>query len=126
MAFVGPSGCGKTNHMFNVLRVATFYPRFPKLYSFYKDYQELFTDVQRQLPNIESIKFRGFEITKKLSNCLLIYDDSCEEIFNDKESVKIATSGRQPKLHVIYVKHNLFQQSKWSRTIDLNTHIIFL
>ena len=26
---------------------------------------------------------------------------------------------------MIYVKHNLFQQSKWSRTIDLNTtHII--
>ena len=26
---------------------------------------------------------------------------------------------------LIYVKHNLFQQSKWSRTIDLNTtHII--
>ena len=29
------------------------------------------------------------------------------------------------KFHVIYVKHNLFHQSKWSRTIDLNTlHII--
>ena len=39
--------------------------------------------------------------------------------------MKIATSGRHRRLHVIYVKHNLFQQSKWSRTIDLNTtHII--
>ena len=29
------------------------------------------------------------------------------------------------KISVIYVKHNLYQQSKWSRTIDLNaTHII--
>ena len=66
------------------------------------------------------------EITKNLSNCLLIFDDSFEEIFNDKEFVKIATSGRHRKLHVIYVKHNLFHQSKWSRTIDLNTtHIIF-
>ena len=56
---------------------------------------------------------------------LLIYDDSCEEIFNDKEFVKIATSGRHRKLDVIYVKHNSFHQSKWSRTIDLNTtHII--
>ena len=25
------------------------------------------------------------------------------------------------KISVIYVKHNLFQQRKWSRTIDLNT-----
>ena len=65
------------------------------------------------------------DITKKLSDCLLVYDDSCEEIFNDKEFVKIATSGRHRKLYVIYVKHNLFQQSKWSRTIDLNTtHIV--
>ena len=65
------------------------------------------------------------DITKKLSNCHFVYDDSCEEIFNDKEFVKIATSGRHRKLHVIYVKHKLFQQSMWSRTIDLNTtHII--
>ena len=81
--------------------------------------------MQRVIPGIEFLKYSGFDITKKLSHCLLIYDDSCEEIFNDKEFVKIATSGRHRKVHVIYVKHNLFHQSKWSRTIDLNTtHII--
>ena len=81
--------------------------------------------MQCKIPQLEFIKFSGLDITKKLSNCLLVYDDSCDEIFNDKEFVKIATSGRHRKLHVIYVKHNLFQQSKWSRTIDLNTtHII--
>ena len=54
-----------------------------------------------------------------------IFDDSCEENFNDKEFVKLATSGRHRNHHVIYVKHNLFHQRKWSRTIDLNTtHII--
>ena len=77
------------------------------------------------IARIEFIKYSGLEITKNLSKCLLIFDDSCEEIFIDKEFVKIATSGRHRKLHVIYVKHNLFHQSKWSRTIDLNTtHII--
>ena len=35
--------------------------------------------------------------------------------------MKLATSGRHRKLHVIYVKHNLFHQSKWLRIIDLNT-----
>ena len=55
----------------------------------------------------------------------MVFDDSCEEIFNDKEFSKLATAGRHKKISVIYVKHNLFQQSKWSRTIDLNTtHII--
>ena len=47
--------------------------------------------------------------------------------FNDKEFVKLATAGRHKNINVIYVKHNLYQQSKWSRTIDLNTtHIILL
>ena len=37
----------------------------------------------------------------------------------------LATAGRHRGIDVIYVKHNLFQQSRWSRTIDLNTsHII--
>ena len=81
--------------------------------------------MQRVIPGIEFLKYSGFDITKNLSHCLIIYDVSCEKIFNDKEFVKIATSGRHHKLHVIYVKHNLFHQSKWSRTIDLNTtHII--
>ena len=80
--------------------------------------------MQCKIPQIEFIKYSGLDITKKISNCLLVYEDSCGEIFN-KEFVKIATSGRHRKLHVIYVKRNLFQQSKWSRSIDLNsTHII--
>ena len=52
-------------------------------------------------------------------------DDSCEEIYNDKEFFKLATAGRHKNINVIYIKHNLYQQSKWSRTTDLNTsHII--
>ena len=81
--------------------------------------------MQRVIPETEFLKYSGFDITKNLSHCLLIYDISFEDIFNDKEFVKKATSGRHRKLHVIYVKHNLFHQRKWSRTIDLKTtHII--
>ena len=37
----------------------------------------------------------------------------------------MATAGRHKNISVIYMKHKLFQQSKWSRTTDLNTtHII--
>ena len=63
----------------------------------------------------------------ELENSLLVFEDSCEEIFNDKEFSKLATAGRHKNISVIYVKHNLFQQSKLSRTIDLNTtHIILI
>ena len=119
MSIVGPSGCGKTKILFRMLNGSTFYPRFEIIYYFYKEFQPLFKDMQQVIPGIEFLKYSGFDITKKLSHCLLIYDNSCEEIFNDKEFVKIATSGRYRKLLVIYVKHNLFHQSKWSRTIDL-------
>ena len=56
---------------------------------------------------------------------MIVFDDTCEEIFHDKDFVKLATAGRPKNVQVIYVKHNLFQQSKQSRTIDLNTtHLI--
>ena len=124
MVVVGPSGSGKTDLIFNMLQGRSFYPAFPKIYYFYKEFQDTFIATQRKIPHIEFIKYSGLDITKKFSDCLLIYDDSCEEIFN-KEFVKIATRARHRQLHVIYVKHNLLQQSKGSRTIDLNTtHII--
>ena len=101
MSIVGPSGCGKTELLLRMLKSSTFYPRFEKIYYFYKEYQPLFKDKQRVIPGIEFLKYSGFDITKNLSHCLLIYDDLCEEIFNDKEFVTIATSGRHRKLHVI-------------------------
>ena len=37
----------------------------------------------------------------------------------------MANAGRHKNINVIYINHNFYQQSKWSRTIDLNTtHII--
>ena len=57
----------------------------------------------------------------ELENSLLVFDDSCEETFNDKEFFKLATAGPHKNISVIYVMHNLFQLSKWSRTIDFNT-----
>ena len=75
--------------------------------------------------DIEFIKLSSFEIVNNLRDCMIVFDDTCEEIFNEKDFVKLATAGRHKNVHVIYVKHNLFQQSKQSRTIDLNTtHLI--
>ena len=124
MAVCGPSGCGKTEIIFQMLLKNTFFPNFKSIYYFYQHDQPKFQTMERNL-NIYFTKFSGFEFISQLENCLLVFDDSCEEIFNDKEFSKLATAGRHKKISVIYVKHNLFQQSKWSRTIDLNTtHII--
>ena len=124
MAVCGPSCCGKTELIFNMLLNDTFSPKFQAIFYFYQYDQPKFQSLERKL-NIQFTKFSSFDLISDLENCLLVFDDSCEEIFNDKEFSKLATAGRHKNLSVIYVKHNLFQQSKWSGTIDLNTtHII--
>ena len=120
MAVVGPSGCGKTNLIFRILTGNTFYPKFKNVIFLYHEMQPIYSQVD-QHSNIVFTKFTNLEFLQNTENCLLIFDDSCEEIFNDKEFVKLATAGRHKNINVIYVKHNLYQQSKWSRTIDLNT-----
>ena len=125
MAVCGPSGCGKTELIFQILLRNTFYPKFKSIYYFYQHEQRKFSSIERNL-NIFFTKFSGFAFISQLENCLLVFDNFREEIFNDKEFYKLATAGRHRNISVIYVKHNLFQQSKWSRTIDLNTTHITL
>ena len=77
--------------------------------------------------HFEFVKFDEFDRLRNIEYILLVFDDSFEEIYNDKEFVKLALAGRHRGLDVIYIKDNLFQQSRWSRTIDLITsHIILI
>ena len=125
MSIVGPSGSGKSRLIFSMLASSTtFEPPADKIYYFYKDHQPLFKEMEEKL-NIEFLSCLNIQMIKGLENCMLVFDDSCEEIYQEKEFVKLAVSGRHKKVNCIFVKHNLFHQSKWSRTIDLNTtHII--
>ena len=104
----------------------TFYPKFGTVLYLYKEMQPAFSKkVSSREVNVEFMNFNGLESLRNLENVLLVFDDSCEDIYNDKEFVRLATAGRYRGIDVIYVKQNLFQQSRWSRTIDLNTsHII--
>ena len=75
---------------------------------------------------IQGVDFDLIEnIPNKATKYLLIFDDSCEEISNSKQFVKDATAGRHRGLNTIYIKHNLFHQSKLGRDVELqNTHIV--
>ena len=65
------------------------------------------------------------ELKNNGAKYLLIFDGSCEEIYNSKAFVDIATAGRHRGLSTIYIKHNLFHQSKLGRDVELqNTHIV--
>ena len=123
--FLNPEVPVKLSWCFTCCRGNSFI-RVSKKYYFYNEFQPLFREKQGSIARIEFIKYSGSDVTKNLWNCLLIFNNSCEEIFNDTEFVKIDTSWRHCKLHVVYVKHYLFHQSKWLRTIDLNTKHIKL
>ena len=113
MAVVGPSGSGKTELIFKLLTGRSFYPKFERGLFFYKDIQPVVMDeLNARRIHIEFVKFDGFDRLRNIENILLVFDDSCEQIYNDKQFVKLATAGRHRGLDVIYVKHNLFQQSR--------------
>ena len=93
----------------------------------YQHSQTLDDVMQKEIESLDFVRGVNFEIIDSLKNngtkYLLIFDDSCEEIFNSKAFVDIATAGRHPGLSTIYNKHNLFHQSKLGRDVELqNTH----
>ena len=86
--------------------------------------------MQNEIENLEFVRGVNFEFTDSLKSngtkYLLIFDDSCEEICNSKAFVDIATAGRNRGLSAIYIKHNLFHQSKLGRDDVLQNSYIVL
>lgn len=129
ISLVGPSGSGKSHLIFDWFSVGTFQPAFDKVLYFYQHFQPLYGIMQKKFKNVQFIQGVDFDKIENLPNngtkYLLIFDDSCEEISNSKQFVKIATAGRHRGLSTIYIKHNLFHQSKLGRDVELqNTHIV--
>ena len=129
ISLVGPSESGKSQLVYNWLKIETFQPKFDKIYFFYQHSQPLYDVMQKEIKNLEFVQGVNFEFIDSLKNngtkYLLIFDDSCEEICNSKAFVDIATAGRHRGLSTIYIKHNLFHQSKLGRDVELqNTHIV--
>ena len=78
--------------------------------------------MQKENENLEFVRGVNFEFIGSLKNngtkYLFIFDDSCEKICNSKAFVDIATAGRLRGLSTIYIKHNLFHQSKLGRDVE--------
>ena len=128
-SLVGPSEIGKSQLIYNWLKIGTIQLMFEEIYFFYQHSQPLYDAMQKEIENLEFVQGINFEFIDSLKNngtkYLLIFDDSCEEICNSKAFVDIATAGRHRGLSTIYIKHNLFHQSKLGRDVELqNTHLV--
>ena len=129
ISLVGPSETGKLQLIYNWLKIVTFQPKFDTIYFFYQHSQLVYYVMPKEIENLEFVRRVNFEFFNSMKNndtkYLLIFVDSCEEIWNSKAFVDIATAGRQRGLSKICNKHNFFHQSKLGRDVELqNTHIV--
>ena len=126
---VGPSESEKSKLIYSWLKNGALQPKFDKIYFSYQRSQPLYDVMQKAIESLEFAQGVNFEFIDSLKNngtkYLLIFDDSCEEICISKAFVDIATAGRHRGLSTIYIKHNLFHQSKLGRDVELQfTHIV--
>ena len=129
ISLVGPSETGKSQLIYILLGIGTFQPQFDEIHFIYQHSQPLYDVMQKEIENFEFVRGVNLEFFDSLKNngtkYMLFFDDSCEEICNSKAFVDIATAGRHRGLSTIYIKHNLFHQSKLGRDVELqNTHIV--
>ena len=85
--------------------------------------------MQKEIDNVDFVQGLHFEFINSLKNngtkYPLIFDDSCAELCISEEFVDIATAGRYRGFSIIYIKHNLFHQSKLGRMLGCKTHTLF-
>ena len=96
---------------------------------FYEHYQPLYDGMEKKIVNFEFVQGVNFELIDLLKNSgikyLIFFDQSSEEFCISKAFADNATAGRPRGLSTIYIKHNLFHQSKLGRDMELqNTQII--
>ena len=71
--------------------------------------------------------WKKLALMSNLKRHLLVFDDVFDELANSVEFLNLVGSGRQKNQHVTFLKHNLYQKSPNSKTIDLNlTHLLLL
>ena len=126
---VGPSEMGKLQFIYNWLTNGTFEPKFDNISFFYQHSHSLYDFKQKEIENLEFDKVVNFEFIDSLTNnvteCFLIFENSCGAICNSKAFDDIATAGRYRGLSIIYIMHNLFHQSKLGQDVELqNAHIV--
>ena len=85
MSVSGPSGSGKTNLIFQMLLLGTFHLSYKKIFYFHlRDQPKYRSFVSPNNFDIEFIKLSSFEIVNNLQDCMVVFDDTREEFFNEK------------------------------------------
>ena len=130
VSIVGPCGSGKTQLVSKMLanQNQVFKPSFDKILYLYNHYQQSFDDLLVNcLSAKNTIEFRQGLDWSAFEQCeaqklrtLLVIDDLYQQASEDDYFLNLVIAGRHRNIHLMTLKHNLFQQSKHSKTIELN------
>ena len=136
ISIVGPAGCGKTQLVERMIsnQEKIFSPRFTKIIYFYKHYQPQYGKILMEseaksidVEFVQGLDWNALERAEALKKrILLVLDDLFDEAAPSKEFLAIVIAGRHRNVHLMVLRHNLYQQSKNSKTIDLNVTQIIL
>ena len=107
-----PSRSGKTDLIFQMLFKGTFYPSYNKIFYFYPyDQPKYRSFVFHNKFDIEFIKLSSFEIVNNLRDYMIAmndcFDDTCEEIFNEKDFVKLAQQA-DTKMFMLFMSSTIY------------------
>ena len=125
---IGPSGSGKTHPVAQLLQQhrQIFKPNFEQFVYFYNHFQAIYEELLLSLGQQKFYLCQGVDwsfldkVTASNKPTLLIFDDVYQNVSDTKEFLDLAMSGRHQNLRLLVLKHNLYQQSRHSKTIDLN------
>ena len=126
MMVVGPSESGKTRLVADVIikQKELFYPRCDKKNCVYQHWQEIYTENTEKLGPIinfiEGLNWSKINSHPETDRQLIIFDDVYAEGSRQEELLNLDIYGRHKNQHARIFKHNLYQKSPNSKTIDVN------
>ena len=119
---VGPCGSGETQLASNMLKIQSkiFQPCFVKIVYLYNHYQKYFdTLLVNCVIQKHSIEFHQGLNWSAVEKCearklrtLVVVDDLYQKVCQDEYFLNLVIAGRHQNIHLLALKHNLFQQSK--------------
>ena len=123
----GPTGSGKTRWTFTYMKLLQHLYEVPprKILYCYGVYQDLFEDMERQLPHFSL--HQGLPTAEDVEQFasgqhdLIVLDDLMQDVLGSKTAELLFTQGcHHRKISVVFITQNIYGQGRSARTIALN------
>ena len=122
----GPTGCEKTRFVRRILEERLIEPFPTRLIWVYSEWHKDYDKVKTMYPEVKFMNGYSDDIYDSFEPShrnLLILDDQMSEASNKKSLANCFTKGSHHlNVTILYLVKNMFDQSRSSRTVSLNSH----